>query len=237
MTAASFVRVRAIDLETTGDADKGGRLVEIGWFDILLYRNGQKAFPGGYSAYLNPGFQIPPIARSVHHISDDDVKFSPTNHRPLIDRAMEGADIFVAHNATYDQGYLPRVEPWVCTFRVSHRVYPDAERHGLQYLRYYAGLELEEKRAFPVHRAGPDAYVTAMLFAKMLEQMPLARMIEVSRNPVLFNRCTFGQYDGMTWADVARLDPRYLQWLTVQPWVIENEDLRFTTSYWLRGAA
>jgi len=235
---ADFARVRAIDIETTGDAKDGGRMVEIGWSDVLLHRNGEKTFPGGNSAMLNPGMPIPLVAKSIHHISDDDVKWAPTDHRPMINKVLTGADIFVAHSATYDRAFLPSVEqPWICTYRVAHRVYPDAERHGLQYLRYYAGLKLEEKRSFPTHRAGPDAYVTAMLFAKMLEQMPLARMIEVSERPVLLHRCTFGQYAGTPWADIARVHPGYLQWLTVQPWVVENEDLRFTTTQWLRGAA
>lgn len=230
-----LTRCRAIDLETTGWAEKGGRICEIGWSDVLITSNGLQ-FPCDESRLVNPWHPIPPEASAIHHIMDADVVNCPAAPEVVPD-VLQGGDIFIAHNAEFERGFLRTDRPWVCTMKVAMRLLPESSSQSLQYFRYRLGLDLDRRKANPPHRAGPDAYVTARLFAELLKSMSIEKMLEVSLQPVLLHLCETGKYrgSGMTWGEVAHKDPQWVQYVMRNEGGMFNENVVYTAARCLRG--
>lgn len=213
--------VRCIDFETTGMPDsEGAAICEVGWCDIEVGESGEDSRPlkmaigKPVSMFCNPGRPIPPEARAVHHISDKDVHGAAQPSEGLR-RLREGAPAYyVAHNAKFEQAFFPdATTPWVCTYKAALRFWPDAPAHSVQVLRYWLELILgDEATAMPPHRAGPDAYVTAHLFARMLSEgsATIEDMVRWSSGPALLPKVTFGKHRGARWEDVPT---DYLEWV------------------------
>ena len=84
-------------------------------------------------------------------------------------------------------------------------------------LRYFLDLACDRDLAAPPHRAGPDAYVTAHLFAKILDEgVDLDAMVRWSNGPSLLPVIGFGKHKGSKWEDVPS---DYLRW------VVDKSDL------------
>ena len=64
--------------------------------------------------------------------------------RNAVVRSIVDTDLFVAHNADFEQSFLPEFAavPWVCTFRAALRLVPDATSHSNQALRYHFGVAI-----------------------------------------------------------------------------------------------
>lgn len=228
-----MIRFRAIDVETTG-MPPDAALVEIGWHDILVHPSGSRMFPESQSIYINPGIPIPAEARAIHHISDEDVA-NGWDERDAVNRALSGADVFVAHNAEFEKHFLRTSSDWICTWKLALALWPDLPAHSNQFLRYHLDLQISPAKAMPPHRAGPDAYVTANIFAQMLDHLPVNRMIEISAKPALLPKITFGQYRGKTYKEVSEFDTGYLQWIIRQGGQSGfDENVVYTASEWLR---
>ena len=203
--------IRSIDFETTGipsEADPQA-IVEIGWQDIEYDGMGWAGLvPEGRGSFLcNPGRPIPHEAMAVHHITDEMVADASGNV------GLIGApDYFCAHNADYERQFHNPGVPYICTYKVALRLWPEAPSHGLQFLRYHLNLPVVSAEAFPPHRAGPDAYLGAALMVRILEEgrASLEEMVRWSNGPALLPRVNFGKHKGAKWEDVP-LD--YLEWV------------------------
>jgi exodeoxyribonuclease X len=93
-------------------------------------------------------------------------------------------------------------------------------------LRYWLGLDLDPALAMPPHRASPDAYTTAHIFARMLAEEGenrLKRLVAWSKEPGLLPKLLFGKHRGMRFSEVPA---DYLEWITKQTDM--DEDVRFT---------
>lgn len=207
--------IRVIDFETTGlPEDEGGAAIcEIGWRDVEAAPP-QAVVGGGQSLLVDPGRPIPAVARAVHHIGDSDVAGAINPTEGLL-RLTEGQPTyFAAHNAKFEQAFFSgNGTPWICTYKVALRLWPDAPSHSNQVLRYWLGIDLpHEDAAMPPHRAGPDAYVTAHLLARMIAEgrATIDDMVRWSSGPPLLPRITFGKHRGSKWEDVPR---DYLEWI------------------------
>lgn len=231
-----LVRCRAIDLETTGMPDQGGRICEIGWSDVLIMSGGKLSFPVNESRLVNPFHPIPPEAMAVHHITDSDVASAPPASE-VLPPILEGADLFVAHSVDFERAFIRTDRPWVCTMKVGLRIFRDARSLKLQYFRYRLGLDLDPKLSHPPHRAGPDAYVTARIFAEFLKHMSVEKMIEVSLLPTLLHICDTGKYrgSGITWAEVARVDREWCQFVMRNDRGMFHPDVAYTAAHYLSG--
>jgi exodeoxyribonuclease X len=223
---------RAIDVETTGLAENDGRVCEVGIHDCRLV--GAKNWSQGRSQdfLVNPGEPIPPAMSAIHHIVDDDVAGAQKWHEiePVV---LNGADVLVAHHAAFERAFINTDKPWICTWKIACRAYPDLESHSLQFLRYALDIPVDKAMAGPPHRALPDAYVCAQLLMQLAKQVPLERMIEWSLLPCLIPRCTHGKHSGLTYQEIAFIDPGYLQWMLRQDF---SEDVMFTAAHWLGSA-
>ncbi|OBZ93737.1 DNA polymerase III subunit epsilon [Pararhizobium polonicum] len=92
------------DTETTGLDNKLDRVIEIGGIEL------DNHFPTGRSfhVYINPGDRkVHPDALAVHGISDESLKDKP-NFAGIVDEllAFFGDARWVAHNATFDMGFM-----------------------------------------------------------------------------------------------------------------------------------
>lgn len=91
----------------------------------------------------------------------------------------------VCHNAAFDLKMLARegieVERYIDTMKLSKALKdPDCESHGLQYLRYYYGLEVSAI----AHSAEGDVEVLVAVFNRLwqlLDEPSLEEMIDISR--------------------------------------------------------
>lgn len=161
------------DIETTGlDPKKGHRIVEIAGVRIENGIITEKTF----ESFVNPERPIPPEARQINGISDQDVNAAPTIMSVLPEfLAFAQGSILVAHNAAFDMGFLTAEKEFCwgyvelpecfCTMRLSQSLYPTAFRHSLDILTERFGMTMPEGR----HRALPDVLQTAQILLKMID--------------------------------------------------------------------
>lgn len=219
--------LRVCDMETTGFPPDAA-VCEVGWTDV-------RKSGGGWSVGLpeamlvNPGRPMPPDARSIHHIGDNDLIGAPpitTGFRKLTDGFPSA---FVAHNHIFERAFFAGGEtPWICTLKVSRRLWPECPAHTNQCLRYYLGLEIDNDLAMPPHRAGPDTYVTGFILVEALKLASVEDMMAWTSAPSLLPRVTFGKHRGQAWSD---LPGDYLSWLVNKSDM--DADTKFTAKHWL----
>jgi len=245
--------IRVIDFETTHEApDSGGGVCEIGYCDLvatgfnLLNEPTEWSVGDPVSLLVNPGCPIPPETSAIHHLIDEDVRDREDwKHalRTILNNAERlGAIGIAAHSSKFEklwcdvvgEDYWPTDVPWLCSYKLSLRLWPDAPRHSNMALRYWrkpGGLDRE--KALPAHRAGSDAYVTAFLLRDLFEQaaqektMTWEQAVQWSSQPALQVTCHIGKQRGMKWADI---DDGFMRWLLDKDF---DEDVLFTARYWL----
>lgn len=213
--------IRVVDLETLGlEADCG--VCEIGIIDV--FRSGVGV---GCAELVNPGKPIPPEASAIHHIIDADVarasSWAETSARLL---AGDHVVAFSAHNSRFEQKFITSEmtggKPWICTYKCALRVWPEAPDHKNQTLRYWLKLPVDRVECRDVHRALPDAIVTAHLLVELLKKATIKQLSEWSRSPALLVKVGFGMHFGKKWTEVPR---DYLDWCLKQDM---DEDVMFT---------
>lgn len=223
--------VRIVDTETTGLEPASDRVVEIAKVDWV---DGRLVNPA--SDLVDPGCAIPALAKAVHHITETLVAGKPPLHDVMSKYA--GADIAAAHKADFDRGFLGPTfaKHWVCTYKVSLRVWPDLPSHSNQFLRYHLGLPdpgvtLGPTVALMPHRALFDAMVTGHLFNELTKHMTVREMVSISREPALMSILTFGKHRGIKFAEAPH---DYLEWLLKNH---EDESVKFSARHALGVAA
>ncbi len=230
--------IRVIDYETTGtNDDADAEIIEAGSYDLRYSEDtGAWSISRPVQWLVKPSRPIPPAARAVHHISDEDVENCPAL-REIIDDFFDGADVCAAHNAQFEEHFTPfKILRWICTYKCALVVWPDAPGHSNQVLRYWLGVDLEDgfdgSRSFPPHRALPDAYVTAFILRRLLAERSVDELLTISRYPALLRIMNFGKHKGMAFADAP---DDYLEWIRDKSDM--NEDAKFSAKYWLQKRA
>jgi exodeoxyribonuclease X len=210
--------IRVIDFEAT-TGDDGGRVIEAGWCDLLLDPLTQRWTIGGSGGYLcgiPDDAPMPADARAVHHIRRGQLAGLPRfDPRLLYEDAMRaGAVCLAAQGADFEAQHIMGPLPLICTYKAALRVWPDAVSHknfGLLYMLEDAGVEFDQDRAWPPHRAEADAYATAVILREIMAAgVTGAELFEWTRMPAILPRCPIGQYRGRKWAEV---DGGFLQWI------------------------
>lgn len=239
-------RVRMLDLETTGFPPDAG-VCEVAYRDALLVTADSGLLVDlklegtrPRSTLLNPGRPIPAMASAVHHIVDKDIVAAPPASE-VLPRVMAASSVglFLAHNAKFEQHFLaeldPDMRPWLCTYKIALRMFPELGSHSNQAIRYALNLSIvPPESAMPPHRAGPDIVVTGAIFAKMIEEATdrghsLNDLLDWSEQPALLSKVSFGKNKGKRWSDV---DPDYLEWVAFKA-EEADEDARFTARHHL----
>jgi len=228
-----MTQIMVIDTETTGLDHEKDKVVEIG--AVLVGKKEVKRAPwsilNSFTSLVNPGIPIPPDAMAIHHLRDEEVAGAMPIDKVLQALFWSGDFIPAAHNAAFDSKFLPTLpKDWICTYRCARQVWPDFPKHGNQVLRYRLGLLKEpDELAMPPHRARPDAYVTAHLLLKMLEDRSPEELVALTKAPILIKLCGFGKHRGVEWEKVPK---DYLSWILRQDPKDWDADTIHTAKHW-----
>lgn len=195
------------------DDPDGAGVCEVGICDMRIANAGEISIEAPRSILCNPGKPIKPEARAVHHIRDSEIMFTRPAAEVLESVLSDKPDYVAAHNAKFEQAFITTPIPWICSYKVALRLWPDSPSHALQVLRYWLPIDVpDEAAAAPAHRAGPDAYMGALLLAKAIEHggATIEDMVRWSAGPPLLHKVSFGKHRGSLWKDLPR---DYLEWI------------------------
>ena len=171
MTIFSFHSVfTVIDVETTGLSKNYHQITEIAAAKV---RNSK--IIDTYQTLVNPQTKIPAFITRLTGINNQMVEHSPTINQVLPSFVnFLGEDIFVAHNATFDFGFLEHnlmthhrhqlLNDKLCTKKLANRIFPELPRKRLQDLCSH--LNVNNTQA---HRAMADVHATTEVFVNMLD--------------------------------------------------------------------
>jgi DNA polymerase-3 subunit epsilon len=162
-------RFAVVDVETTGAAQGGGRILEVA---VAVLESGTIHL--AFDALLDPGIAIPPWVVRLTGITDGLVAGRPRfgDVASGIERALDAA-VFVAHNARFDWRFLatecaaagvaaPGGKP-LCTIRLTRRLVPELRHRGLDQVAAFFGVENPAR-----HRAFGDALTTAHILRVLI---------------------------------------------------------------------
>ncbi len=169
-----------IDIETTGLSKNYHQITEIAAAKV---RKGE--IVDSFQTLVNPKVRIPAFITSFTGITNAMVRDAPTVETVLpLFKDFLGNDVFVAHNATFDYGFLEhnlRVHhghqlenPKLCTRKLANRLLPELERKRLSDLCAYFNV-----RNIQEHRAMGDVKATVAVFNSMLDILQTKGISEV----------------------------------------------------------
>ncbi len=159
-----------LDLETTGLSKHRHKITEIA---AIKVRNNEVV--DEFQTLVNPETHIPSFITKLTGITNEMVEHEPTIDKilPHFKEFMGGA-IIVAHNATFDYGFLDHnmqvymkenlTNPKLCTKKLANRLLPSLPSKKLGLICEH--FEIVNKRA---HRAMTDVLATQEVLLKFLE--------------------------------------------------------------------
>jgi DNA polymerase III epsilon subunit family exonuclease len=172
----------AFDLETTGLSARLDRIVEIG--AVRFTARGDVI--DQFEQLVNPECRMPAAAQAVHGISDADLDSAPSAQYvlPVFLRFLGNAakTVLVAHNASFDAGFLGRE---LCraghrlpdhriydTLALARRRHPELRHHRLESLADHFALERGR-----LHRALGDSLLVKGLWLRLGGHCASAEML------------------------------------------------------------
>jgi len=189
--SADFI---VVDLETTGLSAAGAAILEIGAVRVSRLRVAER-----FETLVRPPGKVPRAIAALTGIHDAMVAEAPTRNRALrmfrhwLDRTP--AAPFVAHNASFDHGFVtraldqcalpPYLGPVLCTRKLARRLIPELGRYNLDHLCAHLGISNRAR-----HRALGDADATANALIDLLhlaltrfELKTVGDLIDLHRRP------------------------------------------------------
>ncbi|MBS4198992.1 PolC-type DNA polymerase III [Bacillus sp. FJAT-49732] len=158
------------DVETTGLSAIYDTIIELAAVKI---RNGEVV--DKFESFANPHHPLSATTIELTGITDDMVKDAP-EVEDMLQKFYEWSEdaIYVAHNATFDMGFLntgfqkigvgKSKNPVIDTLELARFLFPEFKNHRLNTLAKKFDIELTQH-----HRAIYDAEATGFLFLKMLK--------------------------------------------------------------------
>lgn len=220
---------QVIDTETSGLDPTKDRICEFASID---------SFGNEVQMLVNPGVPIPCDVSGVTHLTDDDVaEAAQWEHAmELIPQLVPVGNVIVAHNAVFDQGFLPCLadRSWVCSMRLAQHLIPNAPNYKNQTLRYLFGGAKLDLHGLESHRALADVIVTQFVFKKLIERYlaqdrddDVDALIAFANSPILVTRpLWFGKHRGLT---IDKCPSDYIAWaLSPRGMADMEDDLRYT---------
>ena len=160
-----------VDVETTGLSAAAHRIIEIG---IIRVESG--VVKQRYQQLINPECVIPSFITTHTGISPDMVRDAPTFAEVLPEiRLLLDQGIFIAHNAAFDYSFIRSeyqrqgisfIAPQLCTVKLSRRLFPGYQRHGLDHIIRRFNIECPAR-----HRALDDAEAVWQFYQKVSQSV------------------------------------------------------------------
>lgn len=159
-----------VDIETTGNAYKYGKITEIA---IVSY-NGNLV-TDVFQTLLNPEMDIPYRITRLTGINNEMVKDAPKFYhvaRKIVE--LTTGKIFVAHNVNFDYSFIKEEFKRLgydfhckklCTVQLSRKIFPDLSSYSLGNICQILGINNLAR-----HRASGDALATAELLSLLLKK-------------------------------------------------------------------
>ena len=178
----------AFDVETTGLSSITSRIIEVG---AVIFENEKPV--AQFSSLVNPNVFIPESATAVNHITNDMIKYAPSEEKVFSDLvnflgdALDNQTIICAHNAKFDMaflsetlmrlGYSGKIN-FVDTLSLSRRNIFSVDNHKQKTIAEYFGIVNDQE-----HRAVSDAMVCGEILSKLLdcERKEIERLEQESR--------------------------------------------------------
>lgn len=162
------------DFETTGLSARYDRIIEFG---AVKFKDGM--IVDSMDMFIDPEIDLPEFIVEKTKITNAMVKGKTKIKQALkIIRDFIGDSILVAHNASFDYGFLneafknnnekPVTNPIIDTLALAWYMFPNSKRHSLGALCRMFDVSYDEKSA---HRANYDAEVLNNAFQAMLVQL------------------------------------------------------------------
>lgn len=159
------------DLETSGLSKQDDRIIEFGGVKL---KNGMVV--ERLQMFVNPGFELNEHISKLTNISNEDLKQAKTeDHYVRVWEVFFEGSVLVAHNASFDQGFineafdrngLKRLTlPVIDTLDLSRALLEDKRSYRLGNIAKYLKLSYDEDVA---HRADYDAEVLSTILQKWL---------------------------------------------------------------------
>ena len=198
------------DTETTGVRNDKDRIIELAAFDPVENRT--------FCKFINPGCPIPPEATAIHHITDEMVSTAPT-FREIAEEFIAfcpANTVLIAHNNdAFDKLFMEMefkraglefpAYRFIDTLKWARKYRTDLPRHTLQHLREVYGFPANQ-----AHRALDDVVVLHQVFSSMIDDLPIAKVLELLAKPQVLSRMPFGKHQGKNLSEVPK---DYVAWL------------------------
>ncbi|ADN09637.1 exonuclease domain-containing protein [Sulfurimonas autotrophica] len=200
---------------------------------------------------LNEGKKIPPLASSIHHITNEMIQdkklFIQSEVHDFLEQNNNPKNTLIAHNIKFDLEKLAAAGlHWqgdiIDTLKVTKHLIKECELFSLEFLRYELKLYMQEneikqkygiKDALCTDKALSDVLVTKLLFEYLLEYATVKEMKELSFQNVLLEKFTFGKYKGKYIEEIVLNDRSYIAWMLSLKEL--DEDLKYSLEYYMRG--
>jgi len=161
-----------IDIETTGGNPRTEKITEI----AVLTHDGSRVVDR-FCTLVNPEKSIPPFITNLTGINNEMVAGAPRFYE-IARRIVEMTDnqIFVAHNAGFDYGFICEEfrqlgfrfqRNRLCTLQLSRKLIPGLRSYSLGKLCAELNIRIEDR-----HRALGDALATVRLFEMLMTHGP-----------------------------------------------------------------
>jgi DNA polymerase-3 subunit epsilon len=159
-----------LDFETTGLSPlQGDRITE-----VAAIRVSQDRIVDQYQSLANCGVRVSAFITAYTGITQRMVDAAPPVRKVVRELlSFMGDTPVAAHNASFDQRFLDsecghagmtgQYQPFICSMRVSRRVYPELPSYRLESL----ARQLRVSYSSAAHRAGADAEVTAKIMIRL----------------------------------------------------------------------
>lgn len=199
------------DTETTGL--KNAKVCEVAWIEV----DEDMSIIESVCSLIDPQAPIEPGASGVHNITNSMVEDEPTMDEffyTVKDNPLDGNVVLVCHNIQFDwpllRPYIPTPVGKMCTLRLARKIYPEADNHKLNTLRYYLNLDGGQE-----HSAGGDVAILYSLLSHMVltTGMTLPELLVMADQPIDVPKMTFGKHKDKALKDVPK---DYFQWLLKQ---------------------
>lgn len=159
-----------IDIETTGNTYKTGKITE-----IAIFIHDGFGIVDSFTSLINPECYISPFITRLTGIDNEMVRNAPRFYE-VAKKVVELTEdkIFVAHNVNFDYKFIKEEfsqlgynyeRPTLCTVRMGRKYIPGHRSYSLGNLCGELGIAIKGR-----HRAAGDALATVKLFEMILDR-------------------------------------------------------------------